>query len=475
VSLWTAAQAQEATGGRAQGHWVATGVSVDFGTLVRGDLYIVTNPAGDGHAAVAAAFEAGAAAALVSRVPDGVAADAPLLIVEDVPRALEALAEVSRARTQARVIAITGTVGKTSTAQMLASMLDFQGRTHASRDACSSGMDVALALARMPQDAKYAIIEMSVDHPGALTPMTRLARPDAALVTTASTADLETFGTLTQLALEHAALFDCLPIGAPAVYDADAETSAIFAAKAHDKRLHGIAFGVHGFDWKLRSVSVQGETTVVQAEFDDAPILFKVGLPGRHFAMNGLGALAVVQAVGADLGQAVAALGQWRPIDGRGVFEVIQLDPVETAQTLALLDNSGSALPVSLAAVLDVLAQTRTTDGLGRFGTGRRIAFLGDMKGLGEDAVALHAGIAHLDSVQKIDVIHCVGPLMRALYDLLPEHRRGAWTETSQQMCDGLRHKVDAGDVVLVKGHSGMKLAAVVDAIRKMGHPVLDM
>ncbi|WP_299416712.1 UDP-N-acetylmuramoyl-tripeptide--D-alanyl-D-alanine ligase [uncultured Sulfitobacter sp.] len=474
MSLWTSAQAAAATGGKAQGDWAVNGVSIDTRTIEAGDLFVALKDVRDGHDFVAMALEKGAGAALVSRIPEGVAPDAPLLVVDDVLKALEGLGAAARARTDAKVIGITGSVGKTSTKEMLLAMLSPQGRTHASVDSYNNHWGVPLTLARMPADTEYAIIEMGMNHPGEILPLTMLARPHAAMVTTVAAAHLEAFENITGIALEKASIFDSLPIGAPAVYNADVETSAILAAKTHDKRLHGIAFGEHGFDWKLKELSIQGDTTVVQAEFDDKPILFKLATPGRHFAMNGLGALAIVQAIGADLGQAVAALGRWTPYKGRGQREVIQLDPVETSQRLSLIDDSYNANPTSVSAALEVLAGAQTTDGVGRIGKGRRIAFLGDMKELGTDEIALHAGLAHLEATQSLDVVHCVGPLMRALYDLLPEHQRGDWYETSAQMCEGLRHRLDAGDVVLVKGSLSMKLGLIVDAIRKMGHRVTD-
>ena len=475
MSLWTAAEAAAATGGRAQGNWAVNGVSIDTRTIETGDLFVALKDVRDGHEFVAMALEKGAGAALVSHIPEGVASDAPLLIVDDVLKGLEALGAAARARTQAKVIGITGSVGKTSTKEMLLAMLADQGRTHASIASYNNHWGVPLTLARMPADTEYAIIEMGMNHPGEILPLTMLARPHAALITTVAVAHLEAFENITGIALEKASIFDSLPIGGAAVYNADVETSAILAAKAHDKRLHGIAFGEHGFDWKLKELTIQGDTTIVQAEFDDKPILFKLATPGRHFATNGLGALAIVQAIGADLAQAIAVLGRWTPYKGRGQREVIQLDPVEAQERLSLIDDSYNANPTSVAASLEVLAGATTTDGVGRIGKGRRIAFLGDMKELGEDAVALHAGIAHLEATQKLDVVHCVGPLMRALYELLPEQQRGDWFATSQEMCDGLRHRIDAGDVVLAKGSLSMKLGLIVDAIRKMGHPITDV
>jgi len=474
MTLWTAAEAVAATGGRAQGDWRVNGVSIDTRTIEAGDLFVALEDSRDGHEFVAQALANGAGAALVSRLPDGVGADAPLLIVDDVLKGLEALGAAARARTKAKIIGITGSVGKTSTKEMLLAMLAPQGRTHASVASYNNHWGVPLTLARMPVDTEYAIIEMGMNHPGEILPLTTLARPHAALITTVAAAHLEAFENIAGIAVEKASIFDSLPRGAPAVYNADVETSAILAAKTLDKHLHGIAFGVNGFDWKLLALSIQGDTTVVQAEYDGTPLLFKLATPGRHFAMNGLGALAIVQAIGADLGQAVAALGRWTPYKGRGVREVIQLDPIDASERLSLIDDSYNANPTSMAASLEVLAGAQTTDGVGRKGKGRRIAFLGDMKELGPDAVALHAGLAHLEATQTLDVIHCVGPLMRALYDLLPDHQRGKWTAGSDEMLEGLRHRIDAGDVVLAKGSLSMKLGLIVDAIRKMGHPVTD-
>jgi UDP-N-acetylmuramoyl-tripeptide--D-alanyl-D-alanine ligase len=421
---------------------------------------------------VAQALEQGAGAALVSHIPQGVAADAPLLIVEDVLAGLEALGRAARARTGAKVAAVTGSVGKTSTKEMLLAMLSDQGRTHASVASYNNHWGVPLTLARMPKETEYAIIEIGMNHPGEIAPLARMAAPDVAMVTTVAAAHLEAFDNIAGIAIEKASIFEGVRPGGVAVINADIEHAAILMAKAVDCRLREMEFGTHGFQFKLMDVSVQAETTVVQADADGTPLLFKIATPGRHFAMNALGALAVVKALGADLALAAQSLGRWQPYQGRGVRERIYLDLVDTHMTLDLIDDSYNANPTSMAAALEVLAASEVTHDIGRVSKGRRIAFLGDMKELGPDAVALHAGLAHLDAVKSLDVVHCVGPLMRALYDLLPEHQRGDWTETSAEMLQGLRQKLDSGDVVLAKGSLSMKLGSIVDAIRKMGHPV---
>ncbi|KIN64583.1 UDP-N-acetylmuramoyl-tripeptide--D-alanyl-D-alanine ligase [Sulfitobacter noctilucicola] len=470
MSLWTSEQAAAATGGRAVGQWICEGVSIDTRTLEKGDLFVALTDVRDGHDFVAQALEKGAGAALVSRVPEGVPEDAPLLIVKDVLTGLEALGAAGRARTAAKVAAVTGSVGKTSTKEMLLAMLSDQGRTHASVASYNNHWGVPLTLARMPQDTEYAVIEIGMNHPGEIAPLARMAQPEVAMVTTVAAAHLEAFENVAGIAVEKASIFEGVAPGGVAVINADIEHAAILMAKAVDRKLREIEFGENGFQFKLLEVDVQADATVVQADADGTPLLFKIATPGRHFAMNGLGALAVVQALGADLALAAQSLGRWTPYAGRGVRETIVLDPVETHLTLDLIDDSYNANPTSMAASLEVLAASPVTHDIGRVSKGRRIAFLGDMKELGSDEIALHAGLAHLDATKTLDVVHCIGPLMRSLYDLLPEHQRGDWTETSEEMLTGLRQKLDSGDVVLAKGSLSMKLGRIVDAIRKMGH-----
>lgn len=471
MSLWTSADAEAATGGRTVGNWSCDGISIDTRTLVKGDLFVALKDTRDGHDFVALALEKGAAAALVSHVPANVPEDAPLLIVEDVLGALESLGRAARARTGAKVAAVTGSVGKTSTKEMLRAMLADQGRTHASVASYNNHWGVPLTLARMPQDTEFAVIEIGMNHPGEIAPLARMTQPDVALVTTVAAAHLEAFENITAIAVEKAAIFEGVKPGGVAVINADIEHAAVLMAKVVDCKLREIEFGEHAFQFKLRDVSMQANATVVQADADGTPLLFKIATPGRHFAMNGLGALAVVHALGADLALAAQSLGRWEPYRGRGVRETIILDPVERHLTLDLIDDSYNANPTSMAAALEVLAACEVTHDIGRVSKGRRIAFLGDMKELGADAVAMHAGLAHLPATQSLDVVHCIGPLMRSLYELLPEHQRGIWAETAAEVAPKVSGLLDSGDVVLAKGSLSMKLGAIVDAIQKMGHP----
>jgi UDP-N-acetylmuramoyl-tripeptide--D-alanyl-D-alanine ligase len=468
--LWTSAEAEAATGGKSTVDWVASGVSIDTRTLQKGDLFVALSAARDGHEFVALALEKGAAAALVSHIPDGMNEDAPLLVVPDALNGLEDLGRAARARTDARIVAVTGSVGKTSTKEMLRAMLGDQGRTHASVASYNNHWGVPLTLARMPAGTEYGVIEIGMNHPGEIAPLSKMARPHVTLITTVAAAHLEAFDNIEGIALEKASVMEGLEYGGVSVMNNDIDTAAILQAKAHDLKRRDVGFGEHGFDYVLKDVQTVGDTTIVQATANEQPLLFKIATAGRHFAMNGLGALAACEALGADLALAAGSLGRWSPFEGRGAREVIVLDPVETHLTLELIDDSYNANPTSMAASLEVLAAAAVTNNTGRLAKGRRIAYLGDMKELGPKAEALHVEMAIHNAAAELDTIHCIGPLMKAMYDALPDAQKGRWTETSAEMVQGIRRDLDAGDVVLAKGSLSMKLGLVVDAIRKMGH-----
>jgi UDP-N-acetylmuramoyl-tripeptide--D-alanyl-D-alanine ligase len=468
--LWTSAEAEAATGGKSTVDWVASGVSIDTRTLQKGDLFVALSAARDGHEFVALALEKGAAAALVSHIPDGMNEDAPLLVVPDALNGLEDLGRAARARTDARIVAVTGSVGKTSTKEMLRAMLGDQGRTHASVASYNNHWGVPLTLARMPAGTEYGVIEIGMNHPGEIAPLSKMARPHVTLITTVAAAHLEAFDNIEGIALEKASVMEGLEYGGVSVMNNDIDTAAILQAKAHDLKRRDVGFGEHGFDYVLKDVQIVGDTTIVQATANEQPLLFKIATAGRHFAMNGLGALAACEALGADLALAAGSLGRWSPFEGRGAREMIVLDPVETHLALELIDDSYNANPTSMAASLEVLAAAAVTNNTGRLAKGRRIAYLGDMKELGPKAEALHVEMAIHNAAAELNTIHCIGPLMKAMYDALPDAQKGRWTETSAEMVQGIRRDLDAGDVVLAKGSLSMKLGLVVDAIRKMGH-----
>lgn len=467
--LWTSEDAAKATGGRVTRAWEAGGVSIDTRTIQRGDLFVALKDVRDGHDFVAQALEKGAAAALVDRVPEGVSPDAPLLVVPDVLQALAALGAAARARTRAKVVGVTGSVGKTSTKEMLRAILSGQGATHAAEASYNNHWGVPLTLARMPVDTRFAVIEIGMNHPGEIAPLARLADLDVAMVTTVAPAHLEAFDSVEGIAREKASIFEGLRPGGVAVLNADIRTADILAAAAARLGARAVRFGTGPeADWRLIEALPSETATVCRATHNGAPLLFKVSSPGRHFALNALGALAVAEALGADPMIAAHDLGRWMPPAGRGQRERIVLDIVEETY-VDLIDDAFNANPASMAAALDVLIAAKPTDGIGRVGGGRRIAVLGDMLELGPTEAALHAEIARHPGLAAVSTIHCVGPRMKALHAALPRSQRGEWAETAVELAARVRTLVDAGDILLVKGSKGSKVSLVVDALRKMG------
>ncbi len=473
TALWTSADAVAATGGETTAEWTATGVSIDTRTIQPGDLFIALTDIRDGHDFVAQSLEKGAAAAMVSHRPDDVASDAPLLIVADVLEGLGALGIAGRARTQARVAAITGSVGKTSTKEMLRTVLDGKGKCHAAEASYNNHWGVPLTLARMPVDSDYAIIEIGMSNPGEISPLSKMARPHVAMITTVAAAHLAAFDDLTGIAVEKAAIMDGLEPDGIAVLNADIETSAVLQDYATKTGAKKVLFGKVADDWAVKDVRLTGNVTVITAAHRGQDYLFKLSVPGRHFAMNAVGVLAVAEALGVDPVAASLDIANWVPPAGRGRSEVISLDIADEGATLDLIDDAFNANPTSLTASLEVLAAATPRDGVGRVSKGRRIAILGDMLELGDEEVAMHRDIANDPFLNKLDLIHCSGPLMHHLWQALPEGQRGQWAETSTDLKGQVSRLVDAGDVVLVKGSKGSKVSLVVDAIRKLGHPRL--
>lgn len=449
-----------ATGGTAQGDWQVSGISIDTRTLEHGDLFVALTAARDGHDFVAQALSNGAGAALVTHRPTGVADDAPLLIVEDVQAALEGLGQAARARTGAKVIAVTGSVGKTSTKEMLVCMLADQGRTHAAVASYNNHWGVPLTLARMPRDTEYAVIEIGMNHPGEIAPLSRQARPHVVMVTTVAAVHLEAFEDIAGIAREKAAIMEGVEPGGVAVLNGDIAEASVLGAQAVSMGLRHVWFGETADVYKLLSTRILGEETVAEVQCDDVRLTLHIQSLGVHFAMNALGALAAVSALGADPIRAAQVLALWSPLKGRGARIEVAVD----GGKLLILDDSYNANPTSMAAALEVLAATPIG------AEGRKIAYLGDMGELGPQEIALHAGLADLEALNSIDEIHCIGPLMAHLYAALPAGKRGKIYATSADALVDLAAQVACGDIVLAKGSLSASLAKIVDGIRELGH-----
>ena len=472
--LWTSDAAAAATGGETSAPWTANGVSIDSRSINAGDLFVALKDARDGHDFVAAAFDAGASAALVERRPEGVGEDKPLVIVPDVLEGLRRLGAAARARTEAKIVGVTGSVGKTGVKEMLRACLSPSGATHAPEKSFNNHWGVPLTLARMPAATRFAAIEMGMNHRDEIAPLSRLTRPDAAIITTIAPVHMAAFGAEIGIAYAKSEILQGLKDTGAAILPRDNPHFIRLRDVARTRGQKVIAFGAaDDADVRLLSVRVVDRSTVVKATLHGRELMFKIGAPGRHLAMNALATLAAVDAVGANLARATLALSDWTTPEGRGSRWRIALGAGGVDGHIELIDESYNANPTSVRAALEVLGAAPAIDGPhndgGRITKGRRIAFLGDMLELGPEERDMHAALAAADEIAGIDVIHMCGPLMKALHEALPKARRGEWFETSAELAAHARRALDAGDVAMVKGSLGSRMAVVVEAIKKIG------
>ncbi len=454
--LWTSDEAVRATGGKTTAAWNATGVSIDTRTITPGELFVaLRGDARDGHEFVAAALGKGAAAALVSRIPEGVPNSAPLLVVDDTLRALEALGRAARQRSSARIIAVTGSAGKTTTKEMLRTMLAPAGRIAASAASYNNHWGVPLSLARMPRDTAFGILEIGMNHAGEIRNLVRHVRPHVAVITTVAAAHLEFFGTVEAIADAKAEILEGIESGGACVLPADNPQFERLKRRAAELKIKTIvSFGSAGSaDARLISATAIDGGQQVSANILGRDIVFGIAASGRHLAMNALAAIAAVGLAGGDIERAAAGLGSFGALKGRGARA--------SAGDIEIIDESYNANPASMAAALDVLASAP----VGR--NGRRIAVLGDMLELGEGSDRLHAGLAADIAAAKTDLVFLCGPHMRALWSEIPQARRGAWRETSDELAPDLISRIRQGDVLLVKGSLGSRMSVIVEALKK--------
>jgi UDP-N-acetylmuramoyl-tripeptide--D-alanyl-D-alanine ligase len=436
------------------------GLSIDTRSIEPGEAFFaIQGENRDGHEFVDAALKAGAGLAVVARDKQTAMPEGALLIVPDVLEALNALARASRARSAAKIVAVTGSVGKTGTKEALRLVLGRQGATHASAASYNNHWGVPLSLALMPQATKFGVFEIGMNHAGEITPLTRLVRPHAAIVTNIAPVHLEFFGTLDAIADAKAEIFSGVEPGGAAAINADiAQFERLKAAARAAGLARIVAFGEDdSADARLVKFSLQAETSTVQARILGADVTYKLGAPGRHMVDNSLGVLAAAALLGADLALAALALAELKPPVGRG--ERMRLDlPGGSA---LLIDESYNANPTSMRAALALLGQVPMS------GMGRRIAVLGDMLELGPEGAALHAALAEAVSANAIDLVFCAGPLMKSLWEALPSEHRGGYAESAAALEPLLLGAITSGDAVMVKGSLGSRMGPIVKALKR--------
>ena len=460
--LWTASDAAQATGGDAHPDWTATGVSINTRSLRPGDLFIaLQGPNADGHDYVADAFEKGAAAAAVCHRPPVLDPDAPLLVVDDTMQGLEDLGRASRARAvDAKFIAVTGSVGKTGTKEALKLVLSAQGKTAASEGSLNNHWGLPLSLARVPGDARYAVLELGMNHPGELTPLSRMVKPHVCVVTTIAPAHTEFFDSTAEIAQAKAEIFQGALPGAVAVLNGDIPEFHILAQAAKAVGMGSVITFGEGVDLDFRVIAYElfADGSLVTAVTPVGTVTYRVGVAGKHWVLNSLCVLAAAYGAGADVAQAAETMADLRAPSGRGErFDVHLKNGAFT-----VFDESYNASPASMRAAASVLARQPIADG------GRRIAVLGDMLEMGAESPNLHAAIAEVLKSENVDQVFLAGENMRHLWEALPENMRAAHCATSDALAPLVCAAVRPGDVVVVKGSAGIRMNTVVQALKAL-------
>ncbi len=445
MSLWNSADAQSATLGKASQPFAVNGLSIDTRTLQEGDLFVALQGDNrDGHDFVRAAFEAKAGAALVTHAPEGVTG--PLLTVAHTQRGLEDLARAARTRSNAKILGVTGSAGKTTTKEILRHALGALGRTHCSAASYNNHWGVPLSLAGLPADAQYGIFEIGMNHFGEIRNLVSFVRPHVALITTIAPAHLEFFGNCDAIADAKSEIFEGLVPGGAALIPADSPYADRLASRAAQARVGRLVrFGNTG-EAKLLSFTADGEGMRIKADIMGQMVDCYVGAPGAHIAANAVGALAAVALVEGDVLNAASGLKNFTALKGRGARFA--------AGDVTVIDESYNANPASMAAALALLAAAK----------GRKIAVLGDMLEMGPGDH--HAALAAPISQAKTDLVFASGPEMKALWNALPASQRGGYAENSAALAPQLLGALRPGDTILVKGSFGSKMSVIVEALK---------
>lgn len=458
--LWTQSDADLATGFSSSAPWQAQGVSIDTRNLQKGDLYIALRGANhDGHDFLDMAVRNGASALLIDKKPKEIL-PIPFLLVKDTLEALQKLGLYARNRTRAQIIGITGSVGKTSTKEALYIAFSSVAKTIASQGGLNNHWGLPLSLTRIPEDIDVAILEMGMNHKGELHELSLMAKPHLAIITKVAEAHREFFTSLDEIVDAKCEILDGVPKEGTIILNRDCLTfDRQFRHVQKRSDLKFVTFGSNvDSDIRLMKLVMEHNYCEVQAQIFGKTISYALNTNARHLAFNSLAVLAAVSVLGFDVDVAAKALQRFAPLAGRGKQELIHY----RKGSFLLIDESYNASPVAVKAALNVLGNTKTGE------KGRRIFVFGDMRELGEDALHYHADLAQNVISEDIDVVFSCGTLSKALFEAIPEAKRGGHKADAQELAQELPSLVEPGDVVMVKGSLSMQMKKVVDSLKSL-------
>jgi UDP-N-acetylmuramoyl-tripeptide--D-alanyl-D-alanine ligase len=457
--LWTDSTAVTATSGKAHGTWQAGRVEIDSRKVKAGDLFAaIKGDNFDGHDFVADALSRGAVAAMVSRVPEGLSGK-PLLVVDDVLKGLEALGAAARKACKATVVGVTGSVGKTSTKEMLKLVLSAHGRTYATSGNYNNHIGTPLNLANLPADTEFAVFEMGMNHAGEIAHLTKMVQPHVAAITTVEAVHIEFFDSIEGIADAKSEIFDAMSGDGVAILNRDNPHYARVSKNASGKNVRGIiTFGSHEkSDCRLVEYRATAEGCQISASIRGKHIGYSLKAVGRHWALTSLLVLAATDAMGLNVDKTASALAAFGELDGRGRIVKVPMPGGE----ILMIDDSYNASPAAMRAAF---AKTQEVwESAGR--RGRKFAALGNMLELGQDSISLHTGLSPDIEGLAFDGVFTAGELMKHLSDTLPAGMRAGHVAAAMQLLPLLEKKLKTGDVLLVKGSHGSKMYELARAL----------
>lgn len=447
-TTWSAQEIATALHTVCSGNWVANGISKDSRTLQPGNVFIaLQGPNTDGHHHLKAAFATGAMGVIVSALPPSLSKDDPrIILVPDTLQALHDLASAARARTQAQLIAITGSFGKTSTKDTLASLLAAFGKVYASERSFNNHWGVPFTLANLPTDVAFGVIEIGMNHKGEIAPLAQLVSPHIALITTVRAMHMENLGSLENIADEKADIFTNMQPNGVAIINHDDATFERVANRARVRGLAIITFGKHPLaNFRLIDYTTTAMGTHIKADIHGNPFAYSLPVIGEHWVSNSLAMLAVIHALGIDIQQAASGFSNMVLPEGRGMRHQVSV----TGGEIVVIDESYNAGPDSMRAAITVLGAMQPT------ANGRRIAILGDMREIGEQSAAKHASLTQDLVANNIHCVFTCGKEMTHLYNTLPQDMQISHKLQAVDLIPELRDFVRAGDICMIKGSKG--------------------
>jgi UDP-N-acetylmuramoyl-tripeptide--D-alanyl-D-alanine ligase len=462
--LWTTNDMLAAMGGRPIGTMPegVSGLSIDSRSVGKGEAFFaIKGDNFDGHSFATAAMANGAAVIIVAeaKLPALGRLNMPMIVVDDVLKGLERLASAARKRSRAKVIAVTGSVGKTTTKEILRHMLTPSGTVHASEKSFNNHWGVPLTLARLPQDCDYGVFEIGMNHSGEITPLVAMVRPDVAIITLVAPAHLGNFKSINEIAEAKAEIFTGVVSGGHGVINRDDPHHRLLERKAKEAGVGAVeTFGEHQrAGTRLVEYSPDNLSAAFTMQIGGATKKGAIATTGHHVMMNALAALTAVKLAGGDVDLALRSLATLPAQKGRGARQTLRHPD---GGRMALIDESYNANPASMAAAIRLLQDTAVTT------KGRRIAVLGDMLELGRHAPKLHAALSEPLLAAKIDLVLLAGPEMIALRDALKDKIVCEWRETARDLQPLVLETLKPGDAMMVKSSNGIGFGKIIEALQ---------